>query len=98
VASLSAPAGQPADKVAAGAKVYAETCVPCHGPTAAGNPEVGGPSLVNRTWIYGGSYPAIYASVWGGRQGHMPTWETRLTAAERNILALFLVDLRSTAR
>lgn len=96
--SRSTPAGLPADRVAAGQKVYAETCVPCHGASAQGNLEVGAPRLVDHAWIYGGSYPAIYASVWAGRQGQMPSWEARLSAVERKILALYLVDLRERPR
>ena len=30
-----------------------------------------------------------YTSVWGGRQGHMPTWEGRLSPLDRKILALY---------
>ncbi len=42
-----------------------------------------------------GDTNAIEATVWGGRQGHMPTWENRLSALDRKILALYLVDIRS---
>jgi cytochrome c oxidase cbb3-type subunit 3 len=100
VRSLSAPpaADLPADKVAAGKAVFAANCVACHGATATGNREVGAPSLVDHAWIYGGGYPAIFTTVWGGRQGRMPSWESRLSAAERKILALYLVDLRTPQR
>ncbi len=100
VRSLSTPkaADLPADVVAAGKAVFAANCVACHGATGTGNREVGAPSLVDHAWIYGGSYPAIFATVWGGRQGRMPSWEARLSAAERKILALYLIDLREPAR
>ena len=96
--SPSRPADLPADKIAAGKAVFAANCVTCHGERATGNREVGAPGLVDHAWIYGGSYPAIFATVWGGRQGHMPSWEARLSVAERKILALYLVDLRGSAR
>ena len=35
----------------------------------------------------------IIASVHGGRQGHMPTWDERLTPAEIRTLALYVHDL-----
>ena len=37
---------------------------------------------------------SIYTTVWGGRQGHMPTWEVRLSSIDRKILALYVADLR----
>ena len=37
---------------------------------------------------------SLYMTVWGGLQGHMPSWESRLSPVDRKILALYLVDLR----
>ena len=54
---------------------------------------MGAPDLTDASWIYGGDAAAIRATVWGGRQGHMPTWEARLTPTDRKILALYLFDL-----
>lgn len=95
VRSLSHPreAPPPADKVAAGQDVFAANCAACHGDNAKGNPEMGAPDLTDASWIYGGDAAAIRTTVWGGRQGHMPTWETRLTPTDRKILALYLFDL-----
>lgn len=39
-------------------------------------------TLTDAHWIYGGSMDTIIASVHGGRQGHMPTWDRRLTTEE----------------
>ena len=36
----------------------------------------------------------LRTTLWGGRQGHMPTWEGRLSPLDRKILALYLFDLR----
>ena len=80
--------------VAAGQKVFASTCVACHGEQATGNPELGAPNLADKFWIYGGDPETIFTTVWGGRQGHMPTWEGRLTPVERKVLALYVFDLR----
>ncbi len=96
VKSLSEPAatGQTAEKAAAGKAVFETNCASCHGDRGEGNPELGAPNLTDTFWIYGGDPDAIFATVWGGRQGHMPTWEQRLPLVDRKILALYLVDLR----
>ena len=96
VKSLSEPASARGHEasVAAGQKVFASTCAACHGEQGAGNPELGTPNLADRFWIYGGDPETIFKTVWGGRQGHMPTWEARLTPVERKILALYVYDLR----
>jgi cytochrome c oxidase cbb3-type subunit 3 len=82
-------------KMEAGKAIFAANCVACHGDEGKGNAEMGAPDLTDRYWIYGGDTQSIFNSVWGGRQGHMPTWEARLSAADRKLLALYLVDLRS---
>jgi len=97
VRSLSNPSAAPADKVAAGKEVYAANCASCHGENGKGNVELGAPDLTDPLWIYGGDPETLYATIWGGRQGHMPTWEGRLSALDRKILALYLVDLRKPA-
>jgi cytochrome c oxidase cbb3-type subunit III len=99
VRSLSNPAGidAPADQVAAGRAVFAANCVACHGEAGQGNTELGAPNLTDQVWIYGGDRQSISTTVWGGRQGHMPTWEARLPGLDRKILALYLVDLRVPA-
>jgi cytochrome c oxidase cbb3-type subunit 3 len=99
VRSLSNPAGidVPADQVAAGRAVFAANCVACHGEAGQGNTELGAPNLTDQVWIYGRDRQSIYTTVWGGRQGHMPTWEARLPGLDRKILALYLVDLRVPA-
>lgn len=97
VRSLSNPAAKdlPADKVTAGKAIFEANCVACHGDNAKGNPELGAPDLTDNAWIYGGDAASIATTMWGGRQGHMPTWEGRLSNLDRKILALYLVDLRS---
>jgi cytochrome c oxidase cbb3-type subunit 3 len=45
--------------------------------------------------IYGGDLPSIYATIYGGRQGQMPSWEARLSPLERKILTLYVLDLRT---
>jgi cytochrome c oxidase cbb3-type subunit 3 len=85
----------PAPKLEAGRAIFAANCASCHGDDGKGKPEVGAPNLTDKIWIYGGDAQSILTTVWNGRQGHMPTWENRLSPVERKILALYIFDLRS---
>lgn len=80
-------------RIEAGREVFATTCAACHGENGQGNREVGAPNLTDAYWIYGGSMDTIVASVHGGRRGHMPTWDDRLTNAEIRTLAVYVHDL-----
>jgi len=86
----------PAASLQAGKAVFAANCAACHGPEAKGNVEVGAPNLTDGNWIHGKDENSIYMAVWGGLQGHMPSWESRLSPLDRKILALYLVDLRKS--
>ena len=97
VLSLSV-ADQDAAKVAAGKKLFAENCVACHGEDGKGNAELGAPNLAGQIWLYGGAGKVVIASIANGRQGHMPTWEQRLSTLQRKILALYVLDLGSKAQ
>jgi cytochrome c oxidase cbb3-type subunit 3 len=93
--SLGHPAVTPvAGKADAGKAVFTANCAICHGPDARGKRDVGSPNLTDALWQYGADQDSIYASIWGGRQGHMPSWEDRLSPVDRKILSLYLVDLR----
>jgi len=81
------------DRIEAGKEVFLTTCAACHGENAAGNREVGAPNLTDGHWLYGGDLDTIIASVHGGRQGHMPTWDKRLSPVEIRTLALYVHDL-----
>jgi cytochrome c oxidase cbb3-type subunit 3 len=96
VSSLSDPSASTAeniDQIDKGREVFQTTCIACHGENAKGNPELGAPNLTDRRWIYGGSLQRIIASIHGGRQGHMPTWDERLTPTEIKVLALYVNDI-----
>jgi cytochrome c oxidase cbb3-type subunit 3 len=79
--------------VKAGQEVFLTTCAACHGEDAKGNQEVGAPNLTDDYWVYGGDLQTIIASIHGGRQGHMPTWDERLSKADIKILALYVDSL-----
>jgi cytochrome c oxidase cbb3-type subunit 3 len=99
VHSLSKPEGKEAQAstLDAGKAVFVANCSPCHGQDAKGTPQLGAPNLTDTSWIYGGDLQTIYTTVWNGRQGHMPSWEARLTPVERKILTLYLVDRMAAA-
>ena len=92
VISLS-HAGQDAAQVAAGKAIFAANCVACHGEDGKGNLELGAPNLTDEIWLYGGDKGSVVKTITFGRQGHMPTWEARLSDVQRKILALYVVDL-----
>lgn len=93
VHDLSHPGTGAADLVATGRQVFADNCAACHGEDARGAPGTGAPDLTDAFWLYGGDEASIYTSIYNGRQGHMPTWEARLSATDRKILTLYVLDL-----
>jgi cytochrome c oxidase cbb3-type subunit 3 len=101
VRGLSGPAAGKSvspNAIAAGKATFDANCASCHGNDGKGSVQVGAPDLTDRNWIYGGDAESIYATVWGGRQGHMPTWEDRLSPVERKMLTLYLLDLRTASQ
>lgn len=101
VRSLSDPKvarNTPAPRLDAGKAVFAANCAACHGDNGKGKAEMGAPDLTDHFWIYGGDLQSVSSSVWSGRQGKMPTWEERLSALDRKMLALYLTGLPRAAR
>jgi len=101
VYSLSHPrfaTAQNRAEIATGAQIFQENCATCHGPDARGNPQVGAPNLTDPYWIYGGQLVDIITAIHEGRQGHMPTWDERLSDVEIKILALYLHSLGELQR
>ena len=76
--------------VVLGREVFEANCAVCHGPTGHGDPEIGAPDLTDRFWIYSGELSNIVRAIHDGRQGHMPTWDERLSEVEIKILALYV--------
>ncbi|WP_333792942.1 cytochrome-c oxidase, cbb3-type subunit III [Hyphomicrobium sp.] len=85
-------------RVSAGDAVFAENCAACHGADGGGTHEMGAPSLADANWIYGGEAQSVYASIYGGRQGHMPHWEGRLSPVDIKLLALYVGTLGGDGR
>jgi cytochrome c oxidase cbb3-type subunit 3 len=93
VYSLTHPESSTPDKVAqidAGHELFMTNCAGCHGDKGTGDPEAGVPNLADNFWLYGGDLATIITTIHGGRQGHMPTWDERLTPADIKILALYV--------
>ena len=93
VYSLSHPESVTADtsgQIEAGSEVFMINCSGCHGETGTGNPDAGIPNLTDAVWLYGGDLATIVASIHGGRQGHMPTWDERLSSTDIKLLALYV--------
>jgi cytochrome c oxidase cbb3-type subunit III len=96
VYSLSNPLAstpQTIARIEVGRQVFLTNCAACHGKDAKGNQDLGAPNLSDRFWIYGGDFEKIVTTIHGGRQGHMPTWDERLSPAEIKILALYVYSL-----
>lgn len=91
VQSLSGTEGDP-ERVQAGAEIFAENCTSCHGEDARGSQDIGAPDLTDRNWIYGGDDQTLFRTIYGGRQGWMPSWQDRLSDVDRKILTLYLAE------
>lgn len=87
--SIAAAPGQ----LDAGREIFLANCATCHCEDGKGMTDTGAPDLTDRFWIYGGDRQSIFTTVYGGRQGHMPSWEGRLGPVDRKILALYVLDL-----
>ena len=77
----------------AGAKIFAENCVACHGDNAKGNPEVGAPNLTDKIWLYGSDEATLIETITNGRAGVMPAWEGRLDQTTIKAMAVYVHSL-----
>ena len=77
----------------AGAKIFAENCVACHGDNAKGNPEVGAPNLTDKIWLYGSDEATLIETITNGRAGVMPAWECRLDPTTIKAMAVYVHSL-----
>jgi len=82
-----------AEAAKAGAKVFAQACVACHGPEGKGMEAMGAPNLTDNVWLYGSTYEWIKETVMNGRQNQMPAQEGRLTDDQIQILAAYVYSL-----
>lgn len=80
-------------KAQLGRKVFGEVCAACHGPKGEGSPLMGAPNLTDKTWLYGGTEKAIVETIKNGRQGHMPSHKTILTADQIKVVSAYVWQL-----
>lgn len=77
----------------AGKKLYATTCIACHGPDGEGNILMGAPNLTDNIWLYGSSEATLIKTIGEGRQGHMPAQKDLLGAERVHLLAAYVWSL-----
>ncbi|PKP92074.1 MAG: cytochrome-c oxidase, cbb3-type subunit III [Alphaproteobacteria bacterium HGW-Alphaproteobacteria-16] len=73
-----------------GAKVYADNCAVCHGPTGTGDRQLGAPNLTDPIWLYGGDRESIRQTVHNSRNGVMPAWGERLDPETVKMLTAYV--------
>ncbi|MGO9356425.1 MAG: cytochrome-c oxidase, cbb3-type subunit III [Xanthobacteraceae bacterium] len=78
---------------AAGAKIFADNCVACHGADGKGNQELGSKNLTDKIWLYGGDEATLVETITNGRGGVMPAWAARLDAPTIKALAVYVHTL-----
>jgi len=93
VRSLSGLPTRQGYDAAAGAKLFADNCVACHGEGGKGNQELGAPDLTDKIWLYGSDEATIIETVTNGRGGVMPAWEGRLDPATIKAMAVYVHSL-----
>ena len=93
VRSLSGLPTAPGYDAAAGAKIFADNCVSCHGDKGQGNQELGAPNLADKIWLYGSDEATIIETITNGRSGVMPAWVDRLDPSTIKVLAVYVHSL-----
>jgi cytochrome c oxidase cbb3-type subunit 3 len=92
VLSLSDSTNDPI-KAARGKAKFETVCAACHGADGKGNPALGAPNLTDKTWLYGGSLPAIMETIDKGRNNLMPKFKDTLTGPEIHLVAAYVWGL-----
>lgn len=76
-----------------GALLFADNCAACHGEGGVGMPEIGGPNLTDKIWLYEGSLEAITAQIERPRHGMMQAWSEKLDDVTIRELAIYVHGL-----
>lgn len=85
------------DDPAEGAVLFQTNCAACHGADAKGVAGTGAPDLTDSDWVYGSDAVSLRQTLMAGRQGQMPSWQSRLTEAEIRAMALYVERLSEPA-
>jgi cytochrome c oxidase cbb3-type subunit 3 len=83
----------PADWVAAGKERFATICAACHGADARGNAMLGAPNLADSTWLHGGDFDTVRATIAKGRDNQMPAHASSLGESKVRLLAAYVLSL-----
>jgi cytochrome c oxidase cbb3-type subunit 3 len=93
LAGRTLPADAQADP-AAGQKIYATTCIACHGPQGKGVAALGAPDLTHPAgYIYGASFAQLQQTIHYGRQGQMPAQAVMQGNDRVHLLAAYVYSL-----
>ncbi len=93
VRSLAKLDVDPKANLAKGKELFETNCASCHGDAGKGNRDMGAPNLTDSVWLYGSDRPAMYNTVYNGRQGAMPAWAGRLDPVTIKSLTLYVHSL-----
>jgi cytochrome c oxidase cbb3-type subunit 3 len=93
VRSLSGLSTRQGYDASAGAKIFAENCVVCHGDAGKGNQDLGAPNLTDKIWLYGSDEATIIETITNGRAGVMPAWAGRLDPSTIKAMAVYVHSL-----
>lgn len=85
--------GKDMDESHKGYKIFQENCASCHGEDGRGMREFGAPNLADAIWLYGGDRDSVYNTVFYGRAGVMPHWESRLDKETIRQLVVYVHSL-----
>ena len=80
-----------------GEALFTAVCAACHGADAKGVAGTGAPDLTDSDWVYGSDAVSLRQTLMAGRQGQMPSWQSRLTEAEIRAMALYVERLSEPA-
>lgn len=83
----------PADWIRAGQARYETMCIACHGTDGKGNQLLGAPNLTDKTWLHGGDFASIRASIAKGRDNQMPAHSALLGDTKVRLLAAYVLSL-----
>ncbi|MGO9772700.1 MAG: cytochrome-c oxidase, cbb3-type subunit III [Roseiarcus sp.] len=79
--------------VAAGQKIFADDCAPCHGDDGKGNAAMGSANLTDGLQLYGGDIKDLTQTISYARNSTMPAWGARLDPVTIKSLTVFVHSL-----
>jgi cytochrome c oxidase cbb3-type subunit 3 len=92
VVSLSGKSAPP-DWVSAGKTRFDTICAGCHGADGKGNQMLGAPNLTDDSWLHGGDFETVRATIAKGRNNQMPAHLEMLGEAKVRLLAAYVLSL-----